>query len=91
MDTGDQKIEISVIQVWIDPKYPKAYEDSKLQAWLADRAERYHQAALIRSSSHDAFVLFAPFFTSDGTWRRQDGTCTVAHTAEEIVNTLKLW
>ena len=91
MDTGGQQFKIPVIQVWIDPKYPKAYEDAKLQAWLAERAECYHQAALIRSSSHDAFILFAPFFTSDGTWRRKDGTSTVEHTAEEIVKTLKLW
>ncbi len=76
---------ISVIQVWVDPRFPDAHNDPAFRAWVNQRAERTFQAVLIRYSSTDAFVLFPPAMTGDG-WVRSDAIAVGKdHSARETL------
>ena len=85
---GSLPVRLLVVQVWVDPKHPQAHEDPALRAWLERRAQRNEQAALIRYSGKDAFLLIPPALTRDGTWRVMHGTGTVEHTAREKLETV---
>lgn len=85
LECHGQRERIDVVQVWVDPKYPDAYRDPALRAYLADRAERLHQAALVRFNSRDALTLFAPPMTTTGEWIEEaSGTCGRQHSMREI-------
>jgi hypothetical protein len=82
-DDGDGNIvEVPVVQVWVDPRYPDAHRDPAFRAWLDARRE----VALIRYSSGDGFVLFPPSRMASGEWLEKgsvnDGAPT--HSAAEI-------
>lgn len=80
-DTGETR-KVEVVQIWIDPKRPTAYQSDKaLLAWLTDQSTR-GTLALLRSGSTHAEVLMP----HEGRW------CIVAgqssgrdHTADEII------
>lgn len=79
---GTSSIRVPVVQVWVDPKFPRAHEDPALRRWLAMRGERYGEAAIIRYDSEAGFVLFPPALTG-GTWREQGGQKVAEHTIQE--------
>jgi hypothetical protein len=79
---------VPCIQIWIDPKYPDAYMDPALLAYLHRRALD-GWAALIRFNSTQAFALFAPPLTPDGQWHKQGSKAHEReHTAEDKVRAL---
>lgn len=79
--------KIPCIQIWIDPKYPKAYEDPALLAFLKRRGENGY-IGVIRLNGRDAFVLWPPAMTTDGRWQISTGECSVEHTAKEVFEAL---
>ena len=86
-DTGEVT-KVQVVQIWCDPKRPNAHRDPQLRAYLHRRALE-NIAALVRYSSHDAFVLFAPPMCSDGQWHEvHTNLNAVEHSVEEIVEAL---
>jgi hypothetical protein len=62
-ETGEQR-HAQVIQIWVDPRYPDAWRDPDLLAYLRLRGEE-GIAALIRYNSKDAFVLLPPAMAGD--------------------------
>lgn len=83
----NKECKIPCIQVWIDPKYPKAYEDPALLAFLRRRGKSGY-VGLIRLNGCDGFVLWPPEMTTDGRWHISTGESSVEHTAEEVFETL---
>lgn len=71
-DTGEQ-IPVSAIEIWVDPKYPDAYKDKRILAFL-ERRGKDGIAALVRYSSSDAFVIFSPAMTGGGWIEERGGT-----------------
>jgi hypothetical protein len=84
-DSGET---IPVIQVWVDPKYPEAWKDDALLAFL-DRRGKEGYAALIRYSGLDAQAVFPPSMTGEG-WviKPRQMAHEHEHTAEEKVRAL---
>jgi len=84
-DETGERIDVPVIQVWVDPKHPDAHRDPALRAFLAERGE-HGVAAIIRYSSQDAFTLFPPAMASDGEWHEERSRSKPErqHTAREI-------
>jgi hypothetical protein len=81
---------VPVIQVWLDPKYPDAHRDPALRALIAKRSENDGCAALIRTNTDDAFVLFPPTISHDGEWHERETAMRVKqHTFEEITAALR--
>jgi hypothetical protein len=76
--------QIPVIQIWVDPRHRDAYRDPQLLAFLQRRAEADGSAALIRYSSSEGFVLFAPALTGSDWMERRDGISDRQHTAAEV-------
>lgn len=77
-----------VVQVWLDPRYPDAWRDPGLLAYLDERAKQGF-AALLRTSSHQAACLVAPRLTGKPDWTLMpSATCEAQHSAAEIVDTL---
>lgn len=77
-----EKIEVPVVQVWLDPRYPDAHRDKKLRAFL----DRERITALIRLNERDGFVLAPPSVNADGTWfegQKQPKTIERMHTPAE--------
>lgn len=71
-ETGELQVNIEVVQVWLDPDYPDAHEDPALRRYILRRATE-GTATLIRLNGGDAFAIFAPPLTGDGTWRVMRG------------------
>jgi hypothetical protein len=85
LQDGSPMTRISVMQVWLDPKFPDAHRDPALRAYLAMRGERFQQMALIRYNSRDAFTLVPPSMSDTGDWIEQPSRCTnVEHSAADI-------
>lgn len=81
-----QKTQITVVQVWVDPKYPDAHRDPALRAYLDRRARERGEVALIRYSNTDGFVLVPPSM-NDGEWLEHRGVLQtdIQHSADEIL------
>ena len=61
-------IDVQVVQVWIDPARPDAWEtDKELRAYMLRRAQD-RIATMIRYDSRNSFVIFPPPIFSDGEW-----------------------
>jgi hypothetical protein len=82
LDDGEKRANIEVVQVWVDPKYPDAYQDPALAAYLTRRGEE-GIAAVIRYSASDAFVLFPPALTHSGKFERHASQVRSERTAQE--------
>jgi len=80
---GEPSQRIPVVQVWVDPRHPDAYNDVGLKAYLAERGERDGMAAIIRYSSNAGFVLFPPALTGGHWVENRDGVSDREHTAAE--------
>jgi hypothetical protein len=63
---GGAWVEIPVIVIWCNPKYPNAHRDPALRRYLAHKAETEHLGALIRFSESDGMALLAPCFDASG-------------------------
>ena len=70
--TGEIVGERMVMQIWVDPKHPDAWQDPD----LLDMLERGNITALIRYSETEAFGLFPPGATNTGKWERSDNNET---------------
>ena len=64
-DDGED-VNIPVLQIWVDPRFPDAHEDPHLRAFLERRGKEAGMAAIIRYNSSDGFVLFPPSVTGQG-------------------------
>ena len=64
-DDAVQPTNFEVIQVWVDRKYPDAWRDPDLLAYLARRGFE-NKAALIRYGASESFVLLPPAMCGDG-------------------------
>jgi hypothetical protein len=86
--TGTKK-NMTVVQVWIDPRYPEAHRDSALREWVARRAQD-GIGTLVRTGSRDAFLLLAPPFCEDGQWHeiRTNINIVKPHSAKEIFDSM---
>jgi hypothetical protein len=84
-ETG-ARINMPVVQIWIDPNHPDAHRDPALRAYLEARPT----AALIRSNSHDAFLLVPPALAGDGKWHETESRRAPRkqHSAAEISKVL---
>jgi len=76
-----EKLQVPVLQIWCDPKYPHAHRDPKLRAML-----NLNQApAIVRYDNKRATVIFPPSKSSDGQWHEIDHGINVAeHSRLEI-------
>lgn len=84
MSSGEV-MRVDVVQIWVDPKHPHAYQDPRLLAWIERRAQRLGHAALIRFDSYRALTLFPPSLSSDGNWHERAGQSTAHHTPADIL------
>lgn len=86
---GGPETKVPVVQVWLDPKYPDAWRDPGLLAYLDQRA-RQGFAALVRTSSHQASVLWPPRLTGEREWKIMNSAmCEAEHSADKIVDVLE--
>lgn len=60
--------QLDVMQVWVDPKFPDAWQDKG----LLDMLERNGIIALVRYDSERGFAIFPPKASADGQWHRSD-------------------
>jgi hypothetical protein len=65
-------VDLEVIQIWIDPRYPDAHRDPALRRYL----DRQKKGALIRFNERDSIFLAPPSVTGEG-WYEQAGTATL--------------
>jgi hypothetical protein len=81
-----ETINVPVIQVWIDPKYPNAHRDPAFRRYL----ERQQTAALIRYDSRKAIFLVPPSMTGADWYETVPGTDKIRepHTLNEIAHQL---
>lgn len=71
-DTPDQQETIQVCQLWCDPGYRDAYKAPEVRAWMQRRALEGFPT-LVRFSSSDGVVVFAPELTGTGEWVERGG------------------
>jgi hypothetical protein len=62
------RIKTPVVQIWVDPQYPKAHENPELRAWL----DKHKEIGLIRYNSQDSLAIFPPSLTGKG-WLEKGG------------------
>jgi hypothetical protein len=58
---------IAVIQVWLDPAFPNAWDTPELRDYMLMWAER-GAATIIRTNAKDGFVVFPPPLVTDREW-----------------------
>jgi hypothetical protein len=79
-----QTHKMPVIQLWIDPKFPKAYRDPALRRYLLRRSEEGF-IGIARFNSEDAITLIPPTMASDRQWLEIRGEHTEEHTPAELL------
>ncbi len=82
-EDGGEPVVTPVIQIWVDPAFPRAHEDPKLAVWLAMIGERHNIAAIIRIRPDMATVLVPPAMSPDGTWKTWSGETTARTPSEK--------
>src|SRR4051812_40373702 len=70
-ETGEVT-QIDVMQVWVDPRFPDAWQDDALLGLL----ERQGIVALIHYNSNEGFTLWPPSRNSTGKWQKTDTQST---------------
>ena len=75
-DATDQKIDLIVVQIWIDPKHPEALADESLRAYMFRRAEQDGMPSLIRFDSKKCLTVFPPPISADGKWHQRESDAT---------------
>jgi hypothetical protein len=66
-DDGSASMDIEVVQVWVDPKFPDAWKDPALRDYMLRRAHE-GKATMIRYDSANGFTVFPPPLSSDHEW-----------------------
>jgi hypothetical protein len=66
--------QVTVMQVWCDPKFPDAWKDEG----LLDMLQRGGIVALVRYDSTRGFGVFPPSASTDGQWHYSDSTNTIS-------------
>jgi hypothetical protein len=85
---GSPEAQVPVVQVWLDPRYPDAWQDAGLLAYLEMRS-RQGFAALLRNGSREGRVLIPPRMNSEGVWKISTSTMAEEqHSAAEVIDTL---
>jgi hypothetical protein len=80
---------VAVLQVWLDPAFPNAWDTPELRAYMLMWAER-GAATIIRTNASDGFVVFPPPLASDGEWHIQRKSRPVTREAlNEMVEQLR--
>lgn len=64
---------VSVLQVWVDSKYPKAYLDPPLLSLIEAMGRKHQAPTMIRYNERDGFVLIPPSMTPDNQWLERRG------------------
>jgi hypothetical protein len=78
-----EKIQLPVLQIWVDKNYPDAHRDPALRDYIQRRAVEDGCAALIRYTSREAFLLVPPALA--GTWvEHATGMTEEEHTPDQI-------
>jgi hypothetical protein len=72
---GSASVDIPMIQIWVDPKFPDAHRDPALRAYIQRQGEK-GQGAIIRFSESKAIALFPPSLSQDGQWHEIEGEMT---------------
>jgi hypothetical protein len=86
-ETGAE-MNVEIVQVWIDPRFPDAHHDPAFRAYV-DRRGMEGKATMIRFSSKNALTLFPPSMASDNQWHEiGGGTMEREHTAAEKIAAL---
>lgn len=85
-DPVEGKINVQVVQVWCDPKYPNAHRDPALRAYLEKRG----LACLVRYDNEQAIVLMPPAMMVNHEWLERSTGLNQAktHTFAEVVSAL---
>lgn len=73
---------VAVLQVWLDPAFPNAWDTPELRSYMLMMAERFRVATIIRTNSRDGFVVFPPPLATDREWHIQRRSSPV--TREEL-------
>jgi len=68
-----KKVRVAVIPIWVDPKFPDAYKDPRLRAYL-ERLASQSKLGLINRE----FLLLPPAISGTGEWREQPMTSSGA-------------
>lgn len=70
VEANDERghFKIPVMEIWCDPKFPDAWKDPRLLAYLVHQAEHSGYAALIRYDESDAQFVIPPPLSSDRAW-----------------------
>jgi hypothetical protein len=87
-EEGEERINIEVVQIWIDPNHPDCHRDPALRTYLAKLSER-GIVSLIRLNDRDAFSLLPPALSPDSQCHEVH-SCTQEkqHTAAETAAAL---
>lgn len=64
---GVERTPLLSVQVWVDPRYPDAWDNPKLKYWLDQKA----MPVIIRYGHDKGFVMFPPSLTGSD-WQRHD-------------------
>ena len=63
---------LETVQIWVDPKYPDAWREPKLMAYL-ERRSKERVIGQIRYNSEDCILVIPPSMSGDGTWIEKNG------------------
>lgn len=86
-DDDGKPVDIPVVQIWIDPKYPDEHRDPDLRAFLNRRGE-HGVAALIRYDSRRAITIFPPSMTGADWVEVESSSVRSTHSFREIRDVL---
>jgi Pyruvate/2-oxoacid:ferredoxin oxidoreductase delta subunit len=67
-DEASEPMQVSVIQIWVDPDFPDAHRDPALRDFLERQSRKYRCLGIVRLSSERAFILAPPAISEDGQW-----------------------
>lgn len=65
---GIETTPLVSIQVWVDPRYPDAWDNERLKSYLNAR----RMPVIIRYGNDSGFVLFPPSVSGTGEWVKND-------------------
>jgi hypothetical protein len=80
-DDGETQ-PVCVLQVWVDPAFPDAWDTPPLRAYMLHLAEKFQMATIIRFSAGKAMTVFPPPIAHDRQWHYE--TSGVMKTKDEI-------
>ena len=82
-----EKIEIPVVQIWIDPKFPDCHRDPELRAWLI---RRQGFCGLVRYGNDDALLIIPPYLNDTGEWIEKGSNMREAnHSFADVLKVLE--